>query len=323
MSLFDECFHTYADVRDKPDDFDKFFKKKIEMLQRIPIDIEEKKVQKFRKTFGAVHYEVKFRSQEKYQLTGDLFLPSGIRGKIPVVVYFPDYNTYHNPVESVLENDIALFILRLRGHLSQAEREKLLAETESKKGQIDESPGFFGENLTEQSSAYILSLYLDAFRTLEMLRLHQKIDTSRIGLWGRGTGAAMALFADVFMKRSVALVLEDPAFAYLQLTQNISRADYAEEINQYLKQNRAMRQSVKNCLNYFDTIHMAGQTKTPVMMSINLADKLISPRGGFALFHLLQSEKIMHIFPEHGSEDERLKEKKKKEAISSFFMDNF
>lgn len=323
MSLFDECFHSFADPGDKPVDLERFFKKKVETLKNIPIDYEERRLSKFRKTFGAVHKEVTFRSFEKVKLYGDLFLPAVNNKKTPVVIYFTDYNTYATPISNILENDIALFILRLRGHLSPEEQQSKAQEKGEKKGLENQTPGFFSENMLEKGAYYMLALYLDAFRTLEMIRLQSKIDTSKIAIWGRGIGAAMALFAEYSMKRASALALDDPSFVNLKQTQNLSKADYAEEINAYLKKNRSHHQDVKKNLQYFDSIYLTDSIKKPIIMSINLAEKNNIPHGGFSLFHLLSAEKSMFLFPEQSTDDKAIQQKKKAEAITRFFLDAF
>ncbi|MDH4200902.1 MAG: acetylxylan esterase, partial [Spirochaetia bacterium] len=130
--------------------------------------------------------------------------------------------------------------------------------------------------------------------------------------WGKGTGSAMAVFLQHNMERISSMILDEPAFMYLELTQNVSRSSYAEEINQYIKKNKHLKKKIKENLAYFDVIYIADKIKIPVMMFINIEKKDVAPQGGFALFHRIPENKDMVI----STKTEELSREDEKKTLS-------
>jgi cephalosporin-C deacetylase len=186
----------------------------------------------------------------------------------------------------------AQMILELRG---QKEAVLLMEQSEEKQ---KTTYGYFSENMLEPDKYYMRKLYLDALRSLDVVRLIKEVDKNRVSVWGKGTGAAMAVFLHHNAVRISSLVLEEPTFVYLELTQNVSKEPYAEEINEYIKKNRLNKKKIKENLAYFDVIYIAGKINIPVLMFINIERRNVAPQGGFAMFHRIPENKDMVIFTE-------------------------
>ncbi len=301
MSLFDECFNTFPDTTGKPADFDDFWNRQLEQLKKIPLETEaHKKISKRMLTEN--NFSISFQSAGKVKLSGHFMGPKKLIGRPPVVIVFPDYNTMPVAYKGLLNCGFAQFILKLRGHEQfqlLAEAEKSNTKTSRAKAEAEESsPGLFGENLLDPERYYMTQLLLDAYRTVEVLRLRKEINSSQIGIWGIGTGVPMALFVSRFMKRTVCLFLENPSFANLELTQNLSQAAYAKEINNATRMYKKQKSQVKKNLAYCDAIYHANELNIPSAMTVNLSNRLAIPQGGFSIFHLLEGEKEMHLFLE-------------------------
>ncbi len=311
MATFDECFATLPALSEKPRDLDSYWKKQITKLKKVPLDVEAKrKVSK--RILTETQMFLSFQSIGRVQLTAQLMAPKKFRKKPPVVIIFPDYHEKDPPIINALtQAGIAQVVLNLRGH------DRLNQPVINENGEEEEikSLGYFSENLVDKDEFYLRNLFLDAFRTLEVTRLRREIDASRIGVWGRGVGAAMALFVTKYMQRTGSLLLEHPSFAHLALTQNLSKSRYAQEINQFIKTHRKQSTKVKENLRYFDGLYFSPAVKAPTAMIMNLKNSLAVPQGGFAMFHHIPAEKEMHLFT---SDDEKtLREQAKKTVTTS------
>ena len=288
MSFFDECFRTYALLTEKPKKWKSFWEREIENLKKIPFDITKKE-----KTHSNTEtIVIEYSSAGRIRIKANLVLPPK-KQKPPVIVLFHDYFSENRIYQSLTSAGFAQLSIRMRGHENFNRLQKEESATEETKSK---SFGYFSENLLYPDNYYMKNLYLDAYRTLEVLRLQKNIDSSNIGIWGTGIGAAMGVFAACFMKRCSALFLENPGFSLLSLTQNLSKSEYSREINAFIRSKQANRNIIKENLNLLDSMYFADDLNIPVYMALNLENKENAPQGGFALFHRVPSDKEMFIF---------------------------
>ena len=300
---FDRFFLNLPPL-DKEKDFDLFWNKSFEELKKVPIDpVIEQKGEQASEIFNT--FDTTFNGAGKYKVKGTLYLPRKI-DKPKVIILIHDYNQSIKPDEKLLDPKFAFYILQLRGHeffVKTNEKNSSNIKDEDKK-----VPGFLIDNILEIKNYYVKNIYLDIFRSIDFLRLSNKVDCSRIGLIGKGFGAAAALFAAGFSKRIKSLVLDSPSFCYLELSQNISKSDATFEINSFLSKNKSRKKTIKKNLSYFDSINFAEKISIPVLSAVGLKDTISPPECIFALFNHLKCEKTMEVYPEDdhnaGGEDQ-------------------
>ena len=318
MASFDECFANLPKLTDRPKDWDAYWKKQLTKLKKVPLEVESKrKVSK--KLLTENHLMISFQSAGKERLTGQLLAPKKFRKKPPVVIIFPDYHEEAIAVPGLAQAGIAQFVIKLRGHEKLAEQKAIVEEGEEK----ERSLGFFAENLLEKDNYYLNSLFLDAYRSFEVVRQRREVDSTRIGIWGRGTGAAMAIFASKFMNRTASLFLEHPSFAHLELTQNLSKSKYAQEINQFVKGHRKQSPQIKSNLRYFDSLFFSPHIRAPTAMVVNLKNTQSVPQGSFAVFHHIPGDKEMHLFTTSDEKSLKVETKVIGQTSSDFFTKIF
>jgi cephalosporin-C deacetylase len=312
MTLFDECFHTIVDSLSIPHSYDEFWESSIDSLKKIPFNLKVSR--KKNKIFNKyIEYEILFEGIDKYPLSGKLFLPVKSNYNPPIIIRFSDYMEEEKFLPELYDNGFGQFILELRGHKEAREiRENSEEKTKS-------TYGYFSENLEQINDYYMKKLYLDAYRTLEVIRLIKEVDKNKITIWGKGIGAAMAVFLQNHVDRILSLILQQPAFAYLELTQNISKSTYAEEINQYIKKNKFSKKKIKENLSYFDVIYLADKINIPVMMVINMENTDSAPQGAFAFFHRIPENKDMVLYNK-ADESSESDDKKILSDILQFFI---
>ncbi len=287
-SEFDRFFLNLPPF-DREKDFDDFWKSAISDLKKIPMEPEFHPRGHASSRFDV--FSVSYKGFNRSPVSGELHIPRHAK-KPRVVVIIPDYNRPNPYVNYALDQDIAYFFLDLRGH------NMIRPESPDQAA----SPGYMIENITEAGGYYVKGVYLDAYRAIDALRLNDKIDCSSIGIIGKGLGAAAAVFTASYSGRVGSLVLETPSFCYLDLGQNLSTGDMANEINEYLVQHKNRKKQVKKNLSYFDVLNFSDKISVPVLAVVGFRDTISPPSCVFALFNHLLCEKTIEVYPDKGNE---------------------
>ncbi len=233
-------------------------------------------------------YNVTYRGFLRTKITGELFIP--VKSKKPrVIIHIHDYNNIKRFKQTYLDSTVAYFFITLRGH------NDLIITDEQQS-----TPGFMIEHILDIETYYVKAVYLDVYRAADAMRLNPLLDCSSIGMMGKGLGAAAALFTSAFSKRVKALVLDTPSFCYLQMSQNLSTSDAANEINEYVSTVRSKKNQIKKNLSYFDMLNFTDRIKCPVLATVGLKDTISPPECIFALFNHLKCEKTIEVYPDDG-----------------------
>lgn len=232
-----------------------------------------------------------FEGLDGHPLHGILSLP-GKFGKWPLIVTIHDYmETTPIFFPELMHAGFAQFSLLLRGH----EKAFKTAESEEEEEGPARTAGYFRQNLESRDKYYMKSVYNDVFVALQVLNRNNNIDRNKIGIYGKGIGAAAAAYSAWLDKRISALFMESPAFTCLEISQNISREFYSREILDGI--NAKNRAKVKKELSWFDTLLIAEELTVPVCVVSCYKDTITPPEAVFGFFNHLTCEKDIQIFP--------------------------
>ncbi len=292
MSFFDQCYQARANLINKPSDWKNFWYTEIQKVKSIPksLIIKKKSTIKFK---IKNQLTLQYNSVNNYRLSAQLFTSSSLRRKSPIVIIFPDYLEKFVISKNILNLGFLFCLVQIRGH-------NIPLTTLNQNGQVKErkSYGYFAENMESLYDYYMKQLLLDAYKTIEMLAEEPIVDTKRIGVWGRGIGATMALFTSKFSNHISSQLIESPSFCHTE-TLHKSHEHYAVEINTKLKrQSSSYQKKIKNNFKYFDGIFFAENLQVPSTFITNLNNKKKLPEQTFSIFHEIKSEKEIHIFTE-------------------------
>lgn len=287
-SDFDKFFLNLPPF-DRENDFDQFWKKSIADLKKIPME-PLFNLKSSRAHHGFIQYEVAYTSFLKYQIFGSLYIPEKAK-KPSVIVHIHDYNRKPVIEAEILNQTAAHFFISIRGH------ENLNSKDQAE----NKTPGFMIENIFDKDTYYIKAVYLDVYRAIDTLRLMPDIDCGQIGIYGKGIGAAAAVFAAANSDRISALVLDTPSFSYLPVLQNLSTSDASKEINEFIELHKIKKKQIKTNLTYFDCINFSDRIDIPVLASTGFKDTISPPQCVFALFNHLKCDKKIEIFPDEGN----------------------
>tara|TARA_B100001939_G_scaffold286204_3_gene256305 strand:+ start:24945 stop:25994 length:1050 start_codon:yes stop_codon:yes gene_type:complete len=332
---FDDCYQALPELK-PPRNLDKFWQDAILSLKRLPVEPQQKLVLK--KSFGKESLsDIAFQSLGPTIIRGQLFLPRR-RGKAPVVIHFPDYDeraSFPGAVKdysrTLTEKGIALLSVNLRqAPAGTAQRPAAVTSTtrgasttrahaavgtaRSSTATVEAPlPPLVAMGLEPVEKSYLAHCYLDALRAVDFLRLQKGIDSARIGLLGRGLGAAMAAFVAHMRKDSVVgMSLERPSPAWISRWLDDSRGSMAEQIRELMRQKSGSRAKWKKSLELLDPINWAPSIQVPVLFSAGLEDAIHPPMSVFGFFNHLQTEKAMQFFT-----DEEQDPTGKKERLTS------
>lgn len=315
MSVFDECYSTLPELEKKPQDFNQFWDNAINQLKKIPFE-ENSKKKVSKKLLKEHNISIHFQSSEKYQIEGQLLAPKKLGKKPPVVVIFGDYLNPPSMYKGLLNNGIGQYTIKLRGH------DIPLKKTE---GTEEEAPkiisyGYFAENLSDASGYYLKHLLLDAYRAVEILRLRKEVDSTKIGFFGEGVGALMALFVVSRMNRGKSLFLQYPDF--MKIDRAILGINHAQtEIRNYIKNHKTQKNHIEKNLAYFDGIFFAKDINVPSKTIINITDNKVTPHGAFALFHQLGGEKDIHVYTDNSPNTIKKETQQNLKIMTDFFIE--
>jgi cephalosporin-C deacetylase-like acetyl esterase len=293
---FDQYYQNYPEIK-KELDFEIFWKDALFDLKKFPIEPEFKE-NKRRSNANFTVYDVLFKSFGKTQIHSRLVIPKKAKKVLRPVIMVHDYMAVDPYKGYALKKDFAYLLIELRGHHIIKNTK---AKTEGKKSVDQESPGFMIENILDPENYYVKGVYLDILRSIEVLRLNENLDCSRIGIIGKGLGAAAAVFAASRSDRICGVVLESLAFADLEKSQNMAEGYITEEINEFANKARGRKKVLKRNLTYFDAINFADTVKVPVLMVTGTKAHSSPTECVFSFFNYLPiHDKTIEVYPDEG-----------------------
>jgi len=285
---FEKYFLHFPEL-DREKDFFKFWERAIGEIKKIPVKPESHENHKRSSEKFTAHH-ITYQGFQKTLASCELLVP--VKAKKPlVIIHIHDYNNKFKYRLDALDSGFAHLFVTLRGHANLPARD----EKELR------SPGYMAEHILDIETYYAKGAYLDIYRSIDLVRLNTDLDCSRIGIIGKGFGAAAAVFTASYSDRVSALALETPAFCHLKLGQNISTSEITAEINKYIDSKPAKKKLIKTQLSYFDGINFSDMIHCPVLSTVGLKDTLSPPECIFAFFNHLETDKTIEVYPDEGN----------------------
>ena len=293
IKVFDKYFWNLPQLSREPD-FDKFWEKSIQDIKKIPIEPEmNDNSKKYTAKFKA--FNISYNGFLKTKIRGTLFIPKK-NDKPRVIIHLHDYNKYpdKNLIKNLSDNTGHLFLI-LRGH-------DIIEHRTAEETELGGPLGFIVENIIDLETYYARSVYLDVYRAIDFLRLINKIDCNKVGIYGKGFGAAAGFFTAAFSGRVGGVVMDSPLFCNLPLSQNKSQSDLAREINDIINVQKTKKSQIKKNLTYLDVINFSHKIICPTLFITGLSDIISPPECVMGLFNNIQCEKTIEVFPDDGNE---------------------
>jgi|GEM_PF-221368 len=292
IKTFDPYYQNFPEIS-RDTNFDNFWNKSIGEIKKISIEPEIKRNKK-KDSSKFEAYDVSYNGFLKTRMYGVLYKPKK-KEKTKAIIHIHDYNSnFDKGIVKTLTTDVSHFLIILRGHSSLY----LTVENGDENSSVMSSPGYMVENIVDLETYYVKSIYLDILKSIDMLRLIKFLDCSKIGIIGKGLGAAAAFFTASYSERIGALACDSPQLCDLPMTQNISTGEITKEINDIVSIQKKRKDIIKKNLSYFDLINFSDKINCPAYFVTGLNDSIAPSECTMGLFNILKTEKTIEVYPE-------------------------
>lgn len=296
ISQLDKFYNNFPSLS-REAGFDNFWKTGINQIRNISMQPEITK-NKRKSSARFTVYDVIFKGFEKVSVYGQLYIPINISKPRPIILLH-DYNKEMLYNKYGLLEDYAYFFLKLRGHNIINFSQKDVQQNQSN---IPETPEYLTENILYPDKYYLKGMFLDVYRSIDFLRLQKQINCDNITIIAKGISASAALFTAAYNKRVKNLYLDSPGFIDLENFHNLSKSDATKEIHNYISSNRKIKSIIKKNLTYFDGVNFADKFDGNLLFSTGLKDTVSPPKCVLGLFHKLNCDKTIEIYPDESNE---------------------
>ncbi|TYP76753.1 acetylxylan esterase [Paenibacillus methanolicus] len=292
---------AYRGSSPKPDDFDAYWARALDELNRQPLTYEL--VPASFQTPLAACYHLYFTGVGGARVHGKCVKPLRNNGQGPGLALFHGYHggsgDWFDKV-AYAAHGITVLALDCRGQGGLSE-DMLTAKGTTLKGHIIR--GIDEEN---PDKLYYRNVFLDLVQTVRILKAMDGVDPDKIGVHGCSQGGALTM-ACAALEPSVKLAVPVYPFLtdYKKAWEMGATTSAYEEIAYYFRfmdplHNR--QEEVFRKLGYIDIQHLADRIRAKVVFVTGLADPICPPLTQFASYNKIRAEKELVAYPEHGHE---------------------
>ncbi len=264
----------------KPADFDDFWKKAIDELNKVD-PAYSIKLDEDQSTISHNVYLVQMQSLDAVPIQGWLSVPK-VGGKYPILVGLPGYNVTLKPLYG---DDFVIFQLNIRK--TKAAGDPILSK------EYD----FTLYNIDKPDHYIYRGAYMDCIRAIDFLYAYKdmelNLDVSRIAVSGGSQGGALALVTAALDRRVKACITDNPIYCDMHHLINIAerRNPVVWPVNKYkdyLKQSPGLSmKSIMTTMDYYDPQNFTPMIKCPVLLGLGLLDMMAPPSTIFAAYNKL------------------------------------
>jgi hypothetical protein len=186
------------------------------------------------KTIEKKNYRIEhivFESQPGFYVTSSLFIPKGLKGKGPVVIYCSGHTeegyrslVYQHAILNLVSKNFIVFAFDPVG---QGERKEYYdpASGNSKVGQATREHSYAGAQAFIAGSSEARYMIFDGIRAIDYLVSRKEVDPARIGITGRSGGGTQSAYIAAFDERVYASAPECYITNFTRLIQSIGPQD--------------------------------------------------------------------------------------------------
>lgn len=295
-----EKLMTYEGSNPRPDDFDEFWNRSLEELDSIDPCLEL--IPYPFPSSAADMFDVWFTSTKGARIHSRIAIPGGVRKKMPAVIHF-------HGLSCSCDRWNTLLIYASQGYVSA---------TLDCRGQGGLSQDVGGGLGTTYSTPFIRGidgapegllvrdLFLDAARFVKIVMGLDRVDESRVGVYGGSQGGGLSIAAAALVPEVKLCAPSYPYMSdYLRVWQmGLAKGGY-EGISYYFR-NFDPRHERENefftKLGYIDIQYLAPRIRAKVRMETGLMDTSCPPSTQFAAYNKITSEKSVEIYPDFAHE---------------------
>jgi cephalosporin-C deacetylase len=290
-----DALHRYKPSLYREEDFSTFWTSTVSEAMSQPLNAELVPYDVHAK--GVTCYAVRFDGFGGGRIAGWYLRPDAA-GKVPGLMCYHGYGGRgQRPLDllAIASQGIAVLSMDCRGQNGESQDTSIVPE-----GQVG---GWMTKGIRDRKTYYYRYVYADALRALELLARRHEVDPDRLALTGGSQGGGITLAAAALTERPLALAMPDiPFLCDFRRAIEITGAGPYPEIITLLKAFPEWRDRAMRTLSYFDCMNLAPDIRCRTIVSNGLWDDVCPPSTIFGMYHHLQCEKQMAVYPYHKHE---------------------
>jgi cephalosporin-C deacetylase len=306
----------YKGINPKPHDFNEFWEKGLQELDRQSLDYEVIPANFTSRV--AECYDLYFTGTGGARIHCQLVKPKKQIGKGPGLVWFHGYHVNSGDWVDKLgyaAEGFTILAMDCRGQGGSSVDNNQVKGT-TLKGHIIRG---IEEDIPEK--LYYRNVFLDTVQAARILFSMDHVDQERVGVYGASQGGALAMVCSALEPRIKKTAAVYPFLSDYRRAWDLDIANSAyEEIHYYFKfmdPHHEREEELFNKLGYIDIQHLADRVKSQVLWAVGMEDNICPPSTQFAAYNKIQAPKSMMVFYEYGHEYIRTLGDK----VHSFFLE--
>ncbi len=290
----------YQGINPRPEDFDSFWDKSLEMMRNTPHDAEL--IPASFQTDYAECFDLYFTGTGGGRIHAKYVRPKRRTGKCPVVFQFHGYSGNAGDWVDKMAYAAAGFCVaaldcRGQGGLSQDSVTALgtTFKCHFLRG-LDDKP----ENL------FYRHMFLDTAKLCDLVLSFEEVDENRAAATGGSQGGALTVACAALEPRIKRLA---PVYPFLSDYRRVWEMDLArdayEELRYYFRNFDPLHEretAIFTQLGYIDIQFLAPRIKGTTLWVVGLMDTICPPSSQFAAYNKITAEKQLLIYPDYGHE---------------------
>lgn len=272
-----------------PEDFDAFWKSKIQELNQVPPNPLLESVDSGKP--GVEYFKVRMDNIRGSHIYGQLAKP-GREGKFPAVLMVQYAGVYGLPRENVIRRaDAGWMALNIMAHDLPFDRDadyyKQAASTTLK--------DYVAIGNDDRDKSYFLRMYLACYRAVEYLASRTDWDGKTLVVIGTSQGGQQSIITAGLNQKVTAMIANVPGGCDITGPLLGRSAGFPYWINQG-KWHGHEKQSTETG-RYYDAVNFASRIRCPAMISMGLIDESCPPTGVLAAANQINGPKTVLIMP--------------------------
>lgn len=281
---------SFTPLCTEPEDFDAFWSSTLDSAAEI--DPKPFLARQKSPAPGLTYDQLTFTSLGHIGISGYL-LSHDVSEPRPVIVHSHGYNSQYDVMLNWANSGCHVLGIDFRGfgrsqHMTMARG------------------GYVLTGISDPHTSILRGVVADLVQAIRVARTVLDWRMSSLTLYGFSFGGAAALMAGALEKSADLMVAGQPTLGWHNERLRLSTAGSSAELNGYLADNPAERESVMRTLSYFDTLHFASRIDTPTFIGIGLDDAVVPSRSVIAITNHVATPKLeVRILPVSHSDDPR------------------
>lgn len=289
----------YFGVSNKPNDFESFWEKRIQIADSIKLEYSLNKIEFLNK--DANYYELTFKSIDGELIYAKYICPNNSK-KSPIVLEFHDYKEaskgWHN-LTRYIGIGYSILAMDCRGQGGKT-NDSYKSKGPTVLGHLIQGIDDSIENL------YYCKVYLDGYVLSRIAKDLSNTDNEKLITFGKGQGAAIGAFVARFNKNVKKCSMQYPYLSDFRRVYEMGYDEnYYEGIRYYFRWFDPLHNNENKFfekLEYINIVNLAENLTCELLLGTGLLDTLCLPSTQYAFYNNAKCKKKHLVFEKYGHE---------------------